>query len=248
MKELRVVLPEEVDRHLEAAVRTGMFSNKAELMRSALLNYVNTVRPVSQDYDRQVMYSPEGRVYQIEYAREAAKKGLPSLGIVGEEAVVLAAPSLPPEGHEGLGAEIPKVVQLSDEIAMVGSGLVSDFLELADAVAEEGPVSDHDAVRVLRTTYSGRTAMADVRPYGTAILLATRFGGVPRLHEFDTSGTYVTVRAAAIGQGADAMRGELREVPATLAADELEEAAAKVLGDYPRLQVVRLQKRHLSRE
>lgn len=240
MTELRVVLPEEVDRHLEASVRTGMFSNKAELVRSALLSYVNTVQPISRGYDRQVIYSPEGRVYQVEYAREAAKKGLPAVGLVGKGAVVLAAASPTVQGYEGLDAEIPKVVQLSGELAIAGSGMVWDFMELADALAEEGPMDGHQAIRVLRTTYAGRTAMADVRPYGAMVLLATCFEGMPHLYEFDVSGTFMGLRAAAIGSGGATLRDELRELPKDLKVDALEEAAARVLGDHPRLQVARL--------
>jgi proteasome alpha subunit len=45
-----------------------------------------------QAYDRGTsLFSPDGRIYQVEYAREAVKRGAPSLGIRTAEGVVLAA-------------------------------------------------------------------------------------------------------------------------------------------------------------
>ena len=47
MTEIRVSIPEEVDTYLESIVRTGMFTNKAETLRAAVMQFINTAGPVS---------------------------------------------------------------------------------------------------------------------------------------------------------------------------------------------------------
>ena len=44
-----------------------------------------------QAYDRGVMFSPDGRLFQVEYAKEAVRKGATSIGIVAKEGVALIA-------------------------------------------------------------------------------------------------------------------------------------------------------------
>src|SRR2546422_8732697 len=105
MTEIRTSVPEEVDAFLDALVRKGIFSNKAELVRAALVNYVNETGTFFRGLDAETIFAPEGRLYQAEYARESAARGGSAAGIVWDDGVLLGAevggrPKLPPGGRK----------------------------------------------------------------------------------------------------------------------------------------------------
>ncbi|MCK5670485.1 proteasome subunit alpha, partial [Candidatus Bathyarchaeota archaeon] len=77
-------------------------------------------------YDRAItIFSPEGRLYQVEYALELVKRGAPIVGVASPEGVVLAA-------NETLESSLEdpeyfrKIYQLDDHLASAISGLSSD--------------------------------------------------------------------------------------------------------------------------
>merc|ERR1712098_23827 len=84
------------------------------------------------DYDRGVnTFSPEGRLFQVEYAIEAIKLGSTAIGIQTKEGVVMAvekritSPLMIP-------STIEKIVQLDSHIACAFSGLTADSRTLVD--------------------------------------------------------------------------------------------------------------------
>ncbi len=92
MSEIRVVIPDKVDKYIDSLVRTGMFSSKAELFRAALMEYLESVSSVAKNYDSKIIFSPEGRIYQIEYAAEASLRGLRVAGLVFKDGILFAHP------------------------------------------------------------------------------------------------------------------------------------------------------------
>src|SRR2546428_8141288 len=96
MTEIRTSVPEEVDAYIDALVRKGIFSNKAELVRAALVNYVNETGTFFRGFDAETIFAPDGRLYQVEYARESAARGGTAAGVLCEEGLLLAAEVLGP--------------------------------------------------------------------------------------------------------------------------------------------------------
>src|SRR2546422_10216917 len=90
MTEIRTSVPEEVDAFLDALVRKGIFSNKAELVRAALVNYVNETGTFFRGFDAETIFAPDGRLYQVEYARESSARGGTAVRIVCDDGVLLA--------------------------------------------------------------------------------------------------------------------------------------------------------------
>ena len=166
-------------------------------------------------YDRGVtVFSPDGRLYQVEYAREAVKRGSPAVGVTTDDSVVLAAygqprsPLIEPESIE-------KVHDLDGRLGVGTAGHVADARRLVDfgrkyaqrerlrygeAPAVE-PVAKAVADRVQESTQTGGS-----RPFGTALLLGGVVDAEPRLYEIDPSGTPTEWRATAVGNGSETIR------------------------------------------
>ena len=164
-------------------------------------------------YDRAItVFSPDGRLFQVEYAREAVKRGSTVIGIKCREGVAL----LVDKRVASKLLELPsleKIFQIDDHIGAASSGLVADGRILIDRARVEAQIN--------RITYNepiGVTALAKkicdhkqtytqyggVRPYGTALLIAGVDDDKPHLFETDPSGALLEYKATAIGAGRSA--------------------------------------------
>ena len=86
-------------------------------------------------YDTDVtVWSPQGRLLQVEYAMEAVKQGSACLGIVGSKYVVLAALKRSP--HD-LAAYQKKLLKIDDHVGVAIAGLNADARTLAQAKAKK---------------------------------------------------------------------------------------------------------------
>lgn len=168
-------------------------------------------------YDRaKTIFSPEGRLFQVEYAREAVKKGSTSVGITFEDGVVLAATRENPE----LQSRNPdKIFEVDNHIAVSVSGLVSDGRALLNEAREEAqrnvmmydePVPTSAMAKFLADRQQMFTQYGGVRPFGVAMLV----GGTrdhPELYQTDPSGILNEWNAVAIGQGAETANDLFRD-------------------------------------
>lgn len=180
-----------------------------------------------QAYDRgHTIFSPDGRLYQVEYARKAVERGSPSVGVLTDGGAVLAARKrlqsslLDPESVE-------KVHRVDDHVAVASAGHAADarrLVEHARVASQRHRVHYGEPIPVESLT----TAVADhvqeytqsggSRPFGTALLVAGvdpaaagGDGGRPQLFEVDPSGTPYGWRAVAIGDGATEIRRHFEE-------------------------------------
>ncbi len=87
---------------------------------------LTAVAPQSRRYDgRTTTFSPEGRLYQVEYAMEAISHAGAALGILAQDGVVLAAEKLVTSKLlDSMGSE--KLYLIDDHIACVVSGITAD--------------------------------------------------------------------------------------------------------------------------
>ena len=165
-------------------------------------------------YDRAItVFSPDGRLYQVEYAREAVKRGTTAVGIKCTEGVVLivdkrvATRLLEP-------SSIEKIFKIDEHIGVASSGLVGDARALVDRARVEcqiNRVSYNEAIDVetlakkLCDHMQTYTMFGGARPYGTALLIAGVSDGTTRLFETDPSGTLLEYKATGIGTGRPAV-------------------------------------------
>lgn len=161
-------------------------------------------------YDRAItVFSPDGRLFQVEYAREAVKRGTTAAGIKAKEGVVLLVDKR--ITSRLIEAEsIEKIFQVDNHIGVATSGLVADARSLVDRARVEAQINkvsydENIGVEVLAKKICDHkqnyTQFGGVRPYGTALLIAGVDDTRPRLFETDPSGALLEYKATAIGAG-----------------------------------------------
>jgi len=171
-------------------------------------------------YDRAItVFSPDGRLFQVEYAREAVKRGTTAIGIKSSEGVVLLVDKRI-SSHLLVPESVEKIFKVDDHIAIATSGLVADSRVLIDRARLECQVNKltyDEPIRVegLAKRISDHkqqyTQYGGVRPYGTALLIAGVDNGEARLFETDPSGALMEYLATSIGEGRDAVLKILEE-------------------------------------
>ncbi|MDH7592874.1 MAG: archaeal proteasome endopeptidase complex subunit alpha [Methanomicrobiales archaeon] len=165
-------------------------------------------------YDRAItVFSPDGRLYQVEYAREAVKRGTTAVGLKYAGGVVLIVDKR--VATRLLEASsIEKIFKIDEHIGVASSGLVGDARALVDRARVEcqiNRVSFDEAIDVetlakrLCDQMQVYTMFGGARPYGTALLIAGVSEGSSRLFETDPSGTLLEYKATGIGTGRPAV-------------------------------------------
>jgi 20S proteasome alpha/beta subunit len=215
MPEVRIIIPQELDRGLDALVKAGFAGNKAELARIALSHLLSSLpMQIPRGYDLENAFSPDGRVFQLEYAHENVKHGGTIVGVCCSEGVVLAKEVRIKEIREkNPFVVIPnpflKVFKISECVSMIQCGLLTDgyfvvdeALKQAKSLSKEEPVDVEKLAEKLILFMQSFGLRKDARPLGTAFLL----GGLdplnkPRLFHLEGSGRAFECKAHAIGLG-----------------------------------------------
>ncbi len=227
MSEIRIVIPDKVDRYLDSLVRTGMFSSKAELFRAALMEYLEEISSVAKDYDSKLMFSPEGRIYQLEYAKEASLRGVPVVAITYSSGILFVHPDL----SDGNVEHADKIYS-NGEIMAAFSGLAADGLYVMSKIKEmKGEI--HDILFELSKIFWEFTTKMDYRPLGTSVMVG--FKKEKKIAVFDPSGSYHFANYWAIGDGEkdimEILRGKYRE---NIGKEEALKLALNALGNPKR--------------
>ncbi|MCS7119254.1 MAG: archaeal proteasome endopeptidase complex subunit alpha [Archaeoglobaceae archaeon] len=160
-------------------------------------------------YDRAItVFSPDGRLFQVEYAREAVKRGATAIGIKVKDGAILIADKR--IGSRLLEADtIEKIYKIDEHICAATSGLVADariLIERARIEAQinrltyEEPITVKELAKRICDFKQQFTQFGGVRPFGVSLLIAG-VDSVPKLYETDPSGALLEYKATAIGMG-----------------------------------------------
>ena len=162
-----------------------------------------------QAYDRGItIFSPDGRLYQVEYAREAVKRGTPSIGVRTQDGVVLLVDK---RIRSPLveSTSIEKVHKADDHIGIASAGHVADARQLIDFARRSAQVNQlryGEPMRVETLTkevtdhIQQYTQVGGARPFGVSLIIGGVTNGRPRLYETDPSGTPYEWKALAVGE------------------------------------------------
>ena len=171
-------------------------------------------------YDMAItQFSPEGRLFQVEYAIEAVRRGTTAIVCRNENSVVFAVEKKKSELQE-VTSSSEKIFKIDDHIGVAIAGLTADARVLIDKARVQAQVhqlSYDEKISVKDATLSiceykqAFTQNAGVRPFGVSFLIAGIDESGPSLYLTDPSGAMWGYKAFAIGSGASEARSYLEE-------------------------------------
>lgn len=165
----------------------------------------------SRGYDMTpTMYSPDGRIYQVEYAIETVKRGTIAIGIRSKEGVIVAVEEIPRSLQTANITQ--KIFQIDFHIGVAAAGYIPDarvqvdnarFFSQGNRLTYDEPVEVETVAKHLADQCHQFTQYSGVRPYGVALIIAGVDQKGESIFVTDPSGTYVPFAAIAIGAGSD---------------------------------------------
>lgn len=162
-------------------------------------------------YDRAItMFSPDGRLLQVEYAKKTVRQGSTAIGMVCKDGVLLVADKrivdklIIPESVE-------KIFEIDNHIMATAAGILSDARVLVDRaqvkaqqhmVNYDTPIDTMTVVKDVAALLQICTQSGGLRPFGVSLLVAgIDNSGTKRLYETDPTGIFFEYKATVIGEG-----------------------------------------------
>lgn len=188
-------------------------------------------------YDsRTTIFSPEGRLYQVEYAMEAISQAGSAVGILSKDGVVLAAEKRITSKLLDVRKQTEKTYKIDDHIACAVAGITADANILINyarlsaqryTYAYQEPIPIEQLLILVCDLKQGYTQFGGLRPFGVSFLFAgwDEHNGF-QLYQSDPSGNYAGWKASAIGNNNVAASSILKE---EYKADEMDLEKAKLL-------------------
>lgn len=165
----------------------------------------------SKGYDMTpTMYSPDGRIYQVEYAIETVKRGTLAIGVLSKEGVIMAVEEKPRILQSTDVTQ--KIFQVDYHIGVAAAGYIPDarvqvdnarFFSQGSRMTYDESVEVATVAKHLADQAHQFTQYGGVRPNGVSMIIAGVDQKGESIYVTDPSGTYVQFAAVAIGAGSD---------------------------------------------
>jgi proteasome alpha subunit len=160
-------------------------------------------------YDRAItMFSPDGRLLQVEYAKKTVRQGSTAIGISCKDGVILVTDKRLVDKLV-VAESVEKIWQIDSHVGSTASGIISDarfLIERAQIQAQQhrvtydSPIDVLTIVRDICDVKQMTTMSGGYRPFGVSILIAGVDNGMPKLFETDPTGIYFQYKATVIGE------------------------------------------------
>ncbi|KAG6067872.1 proteasome component pup2 [Claviceps humidiphila] len=178
------------------------------------------------EYDRGInTFSPEGRLFQVEYSLEAIKLGSTAIGVATSEGVILGVEKRVTSTLLETSS-VEKIVEIDRHIGCAMSGLQADarsMIEHARVECQTHAFNYNESLGVESCTQAicdlalrfgegadGEEETIMSRPFGVALLIAGFDEKGPQLFHAEPSGTFYQYDAKAIGSGSEGAQAELQ--------------------------------------
>ncbi|XP_022222292.2 proteasome subunit alpha type-1-like [Drosophila obscura] len=163
-------------------------------------------------YDSEVsVWSPQGRLHQVEYAMEAVKQGTATVGLKGRDAVVLVALGKSSE----LSVALRKIIPIDEHLGISIAGITADARVLSrylhsSCLSYRYAYDATHPVERLMTNLGNKmqctTQRYDRRPYGVGLLVAGYDEKGPNLYQVMPSAVIYNCKAQSIGSRSQGAR------------------------------------------
>ncbi|MCJ1310519.1 hypothetical protein MMC25_004183 [Agyrium rufum] len=175
---------------------------------------------MASGYDRalsDVVFSPDGHVFQVEYAGEAVKRGTCAVGVKGKDIVVLGCEKRSAMKLQDTRITPSKISLVDKHVCLAFAGLHADARILVDKarleaqshrLTVEDPVTIEYITKYIAGVQQRYTQSGGVRPFGLSTLIVGFDKGekVPRLFQTEPSGIYSAWKSNAIGRSSKTVR------------------------------------------
>ncbi len=172
-------------------------------------------------YDRAAtMFSPDGRLLQVEYAEKTVRLGSASVGLICSDGVVIISDKRLVDDLVLPEFSI-KIYEIDEHIIGTAAGISSDariLMEKAQVMAQQNkvtydtPVDTETIIKEISNLKQAYTQYGGVRPFGVEIMVAgINPDNNERLYVSDVTGNYFGYKATAIGENDDKIKEILRK-------------------------------------
>ncbi|GFT12844.1 proteasome subunit alpha type-1 [Trichonephila clavipes] len=181
-------------------------------------------------YDNDVtVWSPQGRLHQVEYAMEAVKQGSATVGLKNSSHAVLVALK---RASSELSAHQKKIIPIDNHCGIAIAGLTADARLLSKYMRTEclqnrftrdAPLPINRLVSRMGNKMQSCTQRYDRRPYGVGLLVAGYDDSGPHIYQTCPSANYFDCKAMAIGARSQSARTYLEKYLDTFKSCDMEE-------------------------
>ena len=179
------------------------------------------MQPGQMAYDRaSTVFSPDGRLFQVEYALQAIQMGGTAVAVTYDTGIVFVAYRNLPVSSLAESGSIEKSFAIDTGLGCVKAGLIADSLVLVEFLrveAQRHRITYGEAApftllgHALGTLLQQYTQFGGTRPFAVSLLLGGFNAGAPGLVELDPSGATIGWKAYAIGRNRRAVADFLEE-------------------------------------
>lgn len=219
--------------------------------------------PVSKNqamaYDRAItVFSPEGRLYQVEYAAKIIEKGTPGIALRFKDGVMFLADFNLDDSKLLINESIEKIFKVDDSIYLISAGLAGDARKLAQTAREYAQENrllfdeQIDVATLAKKVASVKqvfTQYGGMRPFGVSFIMCGHDEKGFHIYETEPSGAVAEYSALAVGRSKHKVmaylenkyKENLSEKDALqLLKDSLNQAYEKQKPDYNKVKVYSL--------